>query len=72
MQERAETTENQIREISKEEGQEMFDREVRRCLGISGKEFMRRWDAGYYDDPDDRSKNGPEIMALGMLMDFAR
>lgn len=72
MQERAETTENQIRELSKKEGREMFDRAVRRKLGISGEEFMRRWDAGYYDDPDDRTKNPPEVMDLGMLMDFAR
>ncbi|MBA2715337.1 MAG: hypothetical protein H0U55_17530 [Rubrobacteraceae bacterium] len=72
MAERAETTESQIRELSKEEGREMFDRAVRRKLGISGEEFMRRWDAGYYDDPDDRTKNPAEVMELGMLMDFAR
>jgi DNA-directed RNA polymerase specialized sigma subunit len=70
--ERAGTAENQIHELSKEEGREMFDRAVRRKLGISGEEFMRRWDAGYYDDPDDRTKNPPEVMELGMLMDFAR
>ena len=72
MAERAETTENQIREISQEEGREMFDRAAWNYLGISGEEFMRRWDAGYCDDPDDRTKNPPEIMELGMLMDFAR
>lgn len=72
MAERVRTTENHIRELSKEEGREMFDREARRSLGISGEEFMRRWDEGYYDDPDDRTKNPPEVMALGMLVDFAR
>ena len=72
MAERAEKAENQIRELSKEEGREMFDRAVRCKLGISGEEFMRRWDAGYYDDPDDRTKNPPEVVELGMLMDFAR
>lgn len=72
MAERAETTENQIYELSEEEGRELFDRAVRHHLGISGEEFMRRWDAGYYDDPDDRTKNPPEVMELGMLMDFAR
>src|SRR5215210_5234989 len=55
MAERAETSENQIRELSKEEGREMFDRAAQRKLGISGEEFLRRWDAGDYDDPDDRT-----------------
>lgn len=72
MEEQTGTTENGIREITKEEGRELFDRNVRRHLGISGEEFIRRWDAGEYDDPDDRSKNGPEIMRLGMLMRFTR
>jgi len=72
MAERAEPAGNQIRELSREEGREMFVRVARRKLGISGEEFIRRWEAGYYDDPDDRSKNPPEVMELGMLMDFAR
>lgn len=72
MQERAETTENQLRELTDEEARELFGRAVRHHLGISGEEFMRRWDAGYYDDPDDRTKNPPEVMELGMLMDFVR
>ena len=72
MAERAKTTENQIHELTDEEAWELFDRSARRYLGISGEEFMRRWDAGEYDDPDDRTKNPPEVMELGMLMDFAR
>lgn len=72
MQRRAETTENRIRELSPEEGRKMFDCAARRKLGISGEEFICRWDAGYYDDPDDRTKNPPEVMELGMLIDFAR
>lgn len=65
-------TENQIREIDKKEGREMLDRQTRKYLGISADEFTERWDAGEYDDPDDRVKNGPEIMRLGMLIRFAR
>ncbi len=72
MQERAEAAENQIREITKEEGRELFDRNARHYLGISGEEFLRRWDAGEYDDPDDRSKNGPEVMRVASLLPFAR
>ncbi len=72
MQERAETAENQIREITREEGRELFDRNARHHLGISGEEFLRRWDAGEYDDPDDRTKNGPEVMEVASLLPIAR
>jgi hypothetical protein len=66
------TEDNEIREISKEEGREMLDAQTRKYLGISADEFIRRWDSGYYDDPDDRTKNGPEVMRLGILSRFAR
>lgn len=70
--EHARTEDNEIREITKEEGREMLDRQTRKYLGISADEFIELWDSGYYDDPDDRAKNGPEIMRLGMLSRFAR
>ncbi len=70
--EHARTEDNQIREISIEEGREMLDAQTRKYLGISAAEFIERWDSGYYDDPDDRTKNGPEIMALGMFIPFTR
>ncbi len=72
MEESVKAQDNQIREIMKEEGREMLDRQARKYLGISGDEFIERWDAGFYDDPDDRTKNGPEVMALGMFIPFAR
>ncbi len=70
--ERSKTQDNEIREITKEEGREMLDRQTRKYLGISADEFIERWDSGYYDDPDDRTKNGPEVMRLGILSRFAR
>ncbi len=70
--EHARTEDNEIREISKEDGREMLDAQTRKYLGISAGEFIEKWDSGYYDDPDDRTKNGPEIMRLGMLSRFAR
>lgn len=70
--EKPKTEDNEIREITKEEGHRMLDRQTRKYLDISADEFIERWDSGYYDDPDDRTKNGPEIMALGMLIRFAR
>jgi hypothetical protein len=72
MQERAETTENQIREPTDEEARELFDRSARHYLGISGDEFLCRWDAGEYDDPDDRTKNPPEVMEVASLFPVAR
>lgn len=69
--EHARTEDNQIREISKEEGRQMLDRQTRKYLGISAEEFIER-PSGHYDDPDDRTKNGPEVMALGMFIPFAR
>ena len=54
-----------------EEGKQLFDYQARKELGISGDEFLRRWDAGEFDaiadDPDH-----PEIMELAMLIPFAR
>lgn len=44
----------QIEEMSEEEVRARFDREAGRVAGISGEEFIRRFDAGEFDDvPDD-------------------
>ena len=49
-----------------EEGKQLFDYQTRKELGISGEEFLRRWDAGMYrnltDSPEDR-----KIQYLAML-----
>ena len=61
-----------VEEFSAEEGWGLFDRQSQRFLGMSGKEFMRRWDAGEFDDPDDRSKHGPEVMRVATLLPLVR
>jgi len=67
------TSENgRIRELSREQGRELLDRQAQRYLNVSGDEFIRRWDAGEYGDPDDRSENPPAVMRLGMLLPFVR
>lgn len=38
--------------LTEQEAQEMFDRACQRRLGMSGEEFLRRWDAGEWPDPD--------------------
>ena len=61
----------EVRFLSREEGRALFDQRARNLLGISGDEFLRRWDAGEYDamvdDPDH-----PEIVDLVMLRSFGR
>jgi len=62
-----------IRYITPEEGWEMFDRETRRVLNMGAEEFLRRYDAGEFDDilrgtGDDHSK----LISLEMMIPFAR
>ena len=55
--------------VSAEEGHALFDAEARKLLGISGDEFIRKWDAHELD------VDGPQhgaIIQLSFLMDFAR
>ena len=54
-------------EVTEEEGWAILDRAARRYLGISGEEFVRRWKAGEYPDPD-----GTPVLRVAMLLPFAR
>jgi hypothetical protein len=54
-----------IKELTLEEGRELFDKQVRRYLNMSGKEFIKKWEAGEFDDPD-----RPEVMEVVMLLPF--
>lgn len=54
-------------ELTPDEAREIFDRAAREEFGISGEEFLRRWDAGEYADTDD-----PKITRLEILMPLAR
>lgn len=53
------------------EGQELFDRQSRELLGISGNEFLRRWDVGAYRPVPDTAE-GRKIRRLVMMIPFAR
>ena len=61
-----------IRFLDDDEAREYFDTEAYRLLGISGDEFLRRYDAGEYATPDldDRTLRG--VMMMAMLQDFVR
>ena len=63
-----EAEDDQIRELTPEEGWELFDERARRYLGIDGCEFLRRWDAGEYRDNADRR----EVLGVAAVIPFGR
>lgn len=58
----------EVRELSAEEGRALFDRTARKLLGISGDEFLARWDRGGYADDQDNMA----VTKVAMLIPFAR
>lgn len=54
--------------FSDEEAAALFERMAQHYLSISGEEFLRRWDTGYYSDDPDR----PGIMDMAMLIPLVR
>lgn len=65
------TSQTEVRVASASEGRVFFDRQARKSLGISGDEFLRRWDTGMYRPVPDTAE-GRKIGRLVMLMPFAR
>jgi hypothetical protein len=57
--------------VTPEEGRRMFDEVVRERLGISGEEFIRRWEEGEYDAVLDMP-GYLHIGYLSSLIPFAR
>jgi hypothetical protein len=60
-----------VRFTSPEEGRALFDRQARALVGMSGEEFIRRWDAGDFRDVADTPGHF-QIMRLVSLMPFGR
>jgi hypothetical protein len=60
-----------IRILNDDEARQQFDRQARRLLGISGEEFLRRYDAGALDALDDERQQRA-VMKLVMLADLVR
>jgi len=58
---------NGFKVLSKDEGEELLDRQARRYLGMSGKTFVRRWNAKKIKNPD-----RPEVMRVAFLLPFGR
>ncbi len=57
--------------VTREEGIAIFDHDARQALGISGEEFLRRWDAGEYQPVPD-TVEGRAIGRLAVLIPFVR
>jgi hypothetical protein len=53
------------------EGRALFDRQAKKTLGISGNEFLKRWDSGGYRAVSDSAERR-KVRRLVMLMPFAR
>ncbi|MBI3971755.1 MAG: hypothetical protein HY332_10750 [Chloroflexi bacterium] len=57
-----------VRELNWQEGHALLDQNARYYLGISGEEFLRRWKAGEYREPD----ADPNVMLVASLLPFVR
>ena len=53
--------------LTRDEARAQFDQAARENLGMSGQEFVRKWEAGEIDNPD-----RPEVMRVYMLLPWAR
>jgi hypothetical protein len=58
-------------ELSVEEARALFDREARRLVGLSGDEFLRRYDRGDYAGIDE-DEFGRRVVELSFLIPFGR
>ncbi len=63
---------NDIKYVTQKEGRKLFDHHTRKDLGISGKEFLRRYDAGEYRGLGCATEEARKIQRLVMLIPFAR
>ena len=57
-----------VRDIDRQEGRAVIDENARHYLGISGEEFLRRWNSGEYAHADD----DPNVMLVASLLPFIR
>lgn len=60
-----------VRYLNDDESHELFDREARRLMGMSGPEFLRRHDAGEFEAEMDGPRHR-ELVQMVMLIPFGR
>lgn len=66
----AHVTDVEVVELTQEEDTELFDQVVRREMGISGPEFLQRWDAGEFEGVN--YDDVPGLVTVYMYLPFAR
>lgn len=66
-----ERDQSHIRWTSPEKGRALFDHQARALMGMSGDEFIRRWDAGEFRDIAD-APGCRHILRLASLIPFGR
>jgi len=52
-----------VRVLTRKEAKKLLDEQARLSLDMSGDEFVRKWKAKEFDDPD-----RPEIMRVAFLL----
>lgn len=57
-----------LEQFTEDEAHETFDKNARFYLGMSGNEFLQRWDAGEWQDDIDQ----PGVISMYMLMPLVR
>lgn len=62
---------SKTRFLNDAESHELFDREARRLMNMSGEEFLRRYDAGEFEAEMDGPKHHA-LVKLVMLLPFGR
>lgn len=66
-----ESDEDNVFIMPKEEALAFFEREIQRLMGMSGSEFIRRYDAGEYEDLEDIPENW-NVLRASFLIPFGR
>jgi len=61
-------TNGRIGRLTRAQARAIFDRTARRALRMSGAEFLRKWEAGEFKDPD----SNPNVMEVAMLLPLGR
>jgi len=61
-------TNGNARDLTPEEGREIFDRQAQRYLKMSGAAFLEAWDTEQFNDPD----SSPDVMHVAMLIPLVR
>ena len=58
--------------LTPEQGRELFDHVAREVAGVSGEEFLTRYDAGEFDDLGEDTPEGFKLQYLMLLIPFGR